>query len=67
MGDDRNANREGKLKRRDMLKAITAVPAGYVAGPSMAILPASGAATSAYSRPVCPPAPIPTASQCGAR
>jgi len=27
MGDDRNTNHEGKLKRRDMLKAITAVPA----------------------------------------
>ncbi len=27
MDNDRNANREGNLKRRDMLKAITAVPA----------------------------------------
>jgi len=48
----------------DYLIAVTAVPAGYMAGQSLVILPAS---TNAYSVPVCSGDAIPTTAQCEAQ
>ncbi len=48
----------------DYFIAVTAVPAGYVAGPSLVILPTS---TNAYSVPVCPGDAIPSTAQCEAQ
>ncbi len=47
----------------DYLIAVTAVPAGYVAEPSLIIVPAS---TTAYSVPVCSADAIPSTTQCEA-
>ena len=48
----------------DYLIAVSAVPAGYVAGPSLMILPTS---TNAYSVPVCSADAIPSTKQCEAQ
>jgi len=45
----------------DYLIAVTGVPGGYVAGPSLVIPPSSGATTSAYSVALCPADALPTA------
>jgi fimbrial isopeptide formation D2 family protein/uncharacterized repeat protein (TIGR01451 family) len=48
----------------DYLIDVTAVPVGYVAGPSLIIPPAS---TNAYSVPVCSGDAIPSTAQCEAQ
>ncbi len=51
----------------DYLIAVTAVPAGYVAGPSLAILPTTSDKTGPYSVPVCSADAIPATTQCEAQ
>ena len=51
----------------DYLIAVTATSAGYVAGPSLMIVPASSASTAAYSVPACPSDAILSTAQCEAQ
>ncbi len=50
----------------DYLTAVTAVPAGYMAGPSLVILPTTSDKTGPYSVPVCSADAIPSTEQCEA-
>ncbi|MEJ2393109.1 MAG: isopeptide-forming domain-containing fimbrial protein [Gammaproteobacteria bacterium] len=51
----------------DYLIAITAVPAGYMAGQSLVIPPTTGDSTGPYSVPVCSSDAIATTTQCEAQ
>ncbi len=50
----------------DYLIAVTAVPAGYVAEPSLVLLPTTSDKTAPYSAPVCSADAIPATAQCEA-
>jgi uncharacterized repeat protein (TIGR01451 family)/fimbrial isopeptide formation D2 family protein len=51
----------------DYLIIVTAVPTGYVVGPSLVIVPTTSDQTSPYSVPVCPADAIPSTPQCEAQ
>ncbi len=61
---DLNFSQPNVPQAADYLIAVTAAPAGYVAEPSLIILPAS---TAAYSVPVCSADAIPSTDQCEAQ
>jgi uncharacterized repeat protein (TIGR01451 family) len=50
----------------DYLIAVTAVPTGYLAEPSLILLPASSGNSAPYSVPSCPADAIPATAQCEA-
>ena len=50
----------------DYLITVSAVPAGYLAEPSLIDLPTTNSATTAYSVPVCPSDAIPASRFCAA-